>query len=769
MTYAFRPLSLKELQHALAIERGDEFEEDDVIEAQFIIDICAGLLTIDPNTRMVNLVHFTTKKYFDQHRQKYFPDYHEIITMECAVYLSLPALREATLRMIANNYPLACYAAQYMAQHARESPEVSLKPAVLEELCQLLSQPNKRKPLLALLDGLDLIKSGAYSTAEADDADATETSSHISDSISLSNLSIADDAADVITPGLAGTPTAENKVQQPLEVTALHLAASMGLTKVAGMLLNNTLDIDALDETGKTPLTVAMEKGFEKAVEFLIRSGAQVDLRTEHGKGVLLFAAERKWTGVRELIIERARNSVIDDTHVSLLIAANSNSPDIRLAIERIEESPGDQDTKIMEMAMFLSVELDHLSAVEALLQSGVDVNAKDHVSQTALHRATRCESESMIKALMAHGADIDVKNDNDKTPWRANLRIANRNILDLLLALGADPNTTSTGGVSELYAVAAAGDVDILKYLLKSGADPSIKTFFCWAPLHWAAHNDHIECVQLLIKAGADINTVSDQLKTPLDMALGCGHHAITELLVANGAKTYKDLQSPPDTMTQRPVPVSKVTTINKLAATTKVTFIFDQPLDEGYPWGQFIYIPEDTEHTPYYRPYQISHRLSTVTDSISIRVAQKRVEMAEYPLPPDYFTRQDVLYDIMRMNVGYPELKLRANSNSPLKGDLTIRRTWTGNWQVHQEDEQGTRRMLFRTIESNWSSANLDEPCKWNDEKGVFLATSTISLMRFERSLDRSLLDVLVSCWVAKHWSESLTRQEQETEKRV
>ncbi|KAL3471355.1 hypothetical protein BJX99DRAFT_263375 [Aspergillus californicus] len=769
VTYAFRALSLKELQHALAIERGVDFdEEDDIVEAQHIIDICAGLVTIDFDTKVVKLVHFTTKKYFDQHRQSYFPNFHESITMDCAVYLTLPTLRNATLWMIANKYPLAFYAAQYMAEHARESPEETLKPVVLREICLLLSQPKKRKPLLALLDGLDLVRSGVLSEPAADTtrrtADDIEASSQSSND-SQADLSVIDSAIDVITTDLAEISTSQTK-SQPLEVTALHLAVSMGLTKVAATLLNETVDIDAVDDTGKTPLAVAMEKGFEKAVELLIYSGAQVDIRSEHGRGILLFVAERKWTGVRDMIVERAQKFVMEDAHVALLVAANSNSPDTKLAIDRIQDTRAIPDQRILETAMFLSVELDHLSAVEMFLSAGVSVNAKDHTGQTALHRATRCESESMIRALIAYGADVDAKNDSGKTPWRANLRNSNKGILDLLLTFGADPNTTNAGGVSELYSAAADGDVKLVKFLLHSGANPSIRTFFDWAPLHWAAHNEHIDCVKLLIQAGADVNMVSDQAKTPLDMALGCNHDAIAELLVAHGGKTHEELQSSPSptATTHRQAQVSTLARSSNPSVATKVTLVVDQPFDEGYQWGQFIYMPEDTEViATTYRPYQISHRLSTVTDFISIRVAEVRVQMAEYPLPPEKFPRQDILYDIFRMDIDYPELRLRANPDTSLRGDLTLRRAWTGNWQVHREDDQGVRRTLFRTIETNWLSTTLDEACRWNDENGVLLATSTISTITFESTLDRSLLDVLVSCWVAKLWSENLTRQQE------
>ncbi|KAL4804848.1 hypothetical protein BDV18DRAFT_161941 [Aspergillus unguis] len=765
VTYAFRPLAVKELQHALAIERGIDFdEEDDIIEIQHIIDICTGLLVIDSNTKKVNLVHFTTKKYFDQRREKYFPGFHEVITMGCAMYLTLPTLRGATLWSIARNYPLACYAAQYMAEHARESPEESLQPKVLRELYLLLSQAEKRKPLLTLLDGLDLIKSGLNSAAAADDAEIVDSDidSDLEDrsQISQGDMTVVDSAIDVTTTSLAeiSLPSpGKTTTQQMLEVTALHLAASMGLTKVAAMLLNETSDIDAEDETGKTPLAVAMEKGFEKAVELLIQSGASVDLRTEHGRSMLLFAAERKWTGVREMIVERAGDAATSDDHVALLVAVHSNNiPNLEHAIARVQENSSNEDEHIMNNAMFLSVELDCIPAVETFLHAGIDINAKDTNGQTALHRATRCESESMIRALVANGAEIDIKDDDGKTAWRANLvNHRNRDILDLLLAFGADPNTVGTGGVSELYAAAAGGNTKMVDYLLVSGANPSIKTIYDWTPLHWASHNGHIDCVKLLVRAGAEVNPNSDQNKTPLDMARSVGHDAIAEFLVTSGAKTQAELRQQPS-LTRSPetathqseqVRLNEPNPRSSAPPPAKVALIFDQPLDEAYIWGQFIYLPEDIQQMMKrrYPPYQISHRLSSITDSISIRKADYRVQMSAYPLSPEDFPQEDVLYDISRVDAGYPELKLHRRSTSSsttLEQDdlkqLITRRTWTGNWQVHSEAQDGSKSMLFRTVTINpdtaWSHSNpnpnphayFDEVSRWIDQRGRVLATS-------------------------------------------
>jgi len=57
ISYAFRPLSLVELQYALAIREGmTEMDENDLDDEQFLISICAGLVTVSEESRQVDLV-----------------------------------------------------------------------------------------------------------------------------------------------------------------------------------------------------------------------------------------------------------------------------------------------------------------------------------------------------------------------------------------------------------------------------------------------------------------------------------------------------------------------------------------------------------------------------------------------------------------------------------------------------------------------------------------------------------------------------------------
>ena len=57
ITYAVRPLSVKELQHALAvIPDTTELDPDDITDDEILASICAGLVVIDEERNIIGLV-----------------------------------------------------------------------------------------------------------------------------------------------------------------------------------------------------------------------------------------------------------------------------------------------------------------------------------------------------------------------------------------------------------------------------------------------------------------------------------------------------------------------------------------------------------------------------------------------------------------------------------------------------------------------------------------------------------------------------------------
>lgn len=70
-----RPLSVEELCHALSVDTEIEQvdDEEDIRDIEDILSTCAGLVTTDPGSNMVRLVHMSTQDYFHQQRAEFFP------------------------------------------------------------------------------------------------------------------------------------------------------------------------------------------------------------------------------------------------------------------------------------------------------------------------------------------------------------------------------------------------------------------------------------------------------------------------------------------------------------------------------------------------------------------------------------------------------------------------------------------------------------------------------------------------------------------------
>lgn len=87
LVHAYRPLSLGTIQHALAVEHGEsDFDTENISSSENILNACAGLITIDPKSKVMRLVHYTTQEYFESHTK--FLDAHGEITKTCITFLS---------------------------------------------------------------------------------------------------------------------------------------------------------------------------------------------------------------------------------------------------------------------------------------------------------------------------------------------------------------------------------------------------------------------------------------------------------------------------------------------------------------------------------------------------------------------------------------------------------------------------------------------------------------------------------------------------------
>lgn len=128
---ATRPLSTRELQHALAIEDDLNFlDEDNIPDIGDVLAVCAGLVTVDEQEHVVRLVHYTAQEYFERHPAHIFPNAQRYIGSKCTHYLCFDAFQtgapwDSTYDSRLRDYPLFKYSAENLVYHLRRE-EVQL-------------------------------------------------------------------------------------------------------------------------------------------------------------------------------------------------------------------------------------------------------------------------------------------------------------------------------------------------------------------------------------------------------------------------------------------------------------------------------------------------------------------------------------------------------------------------------------------------------------------------------------------------------------------
>jgi hypothetical protein len=261
ISFAFRPLTIRELQHALAIELEDiDIDEEALSDEDLLVSVCAGLVTIDQESNIIRLVHYTTQEYFERIRRARFPDAHTIIASTCLVYISFDVFAKGYCRSNEemetqlHKYPFLKYAAKHWGDHTRGVQEEKIQELALKFLMY-------ESKVLCSYQVMNLPESRYSSYSQ----------------------------------------------RFPEHITKLHLVASIGLAKIMRVLLEREgVDADSKDEYCQTPLLRAAERGHEAVVRLLLeREGVDADSKDRYRRTPLSCAAENGHEAVVQVLLER--------------------------------------------------------------------------------------------------------------------------------------------------------------------------------------------------------------------------------------------------------------------------------------------------------------------------------------------------------------------------------------------------------------------------------------------------------------------------------
>ena len=286
---AYRPLKLRELQHALAVDTEgikaeNEFNADNIPARQILLYCCLGLVIIDKEIGTVRFVHYTLEEYFRprQRSEKYFPNGYNIAAQACLTYLNFGKLSNSRLygwlddRQMKQEYCLFTYAATYWGDYVR--CQCIHSDIVTALVIKLLENENKSY-LCAVMRVIRLVDfdkyntpiSGALAAAYFGLEEITEYYTrkgevNVTDSSRRTPLVLAVEKGHL---GVVRLLLERNDV----DVNAgepLQCAAYYGHEAVVRLLLErNDVDINATDSSGRTAMEWAIEKGHDSIVQIL--------------------------------------------------------------------------------------------------------------------------------------------------------------------------------------------------------------------------------------------------------------------------------------------------------------------------------------------------------------------------------------------------------------------------------------------------------------------------------------------------------------------
>ncbi len=208
-----------------------------------------------------------------------------------------------------------------------------------------------------------------------------------------------------------------------------------------------------------------------------------------------------------------------------------------------------------------------NVSAIELLLDKGVDVNTIGRDGNTALIWAARHGQRACVQKLIEKGSKVDVKNSVGWTALITASRDGHKAVVELLIENAADVNAKANDGNTaftyasakgydgivdilkkygavtvkyqdpKILTAAFKGDVNTLKGLLEKGVSPNtIDQIGGETPLMYAMGRNHFECAKLLLEFEADINIRAKNGHTVLDVIKG--RPEMLELIEIYGAK---------------------------------------------------------------------------------------------------------------------------------------------------------------------------------------------------------------------------------------
>jgi ankyrin repeat protein len=292
--------------------------------------------------------------------------------------------------------------------------------------------------------------------------------------------------------------------------------------------IRNSSDFNAKDKHGDTVLERAASGGYTDIVKMLIHKGARV---TEGALCAGVFAGQADVVK----ILAKAGGDITADTPCVFEALTWLEEPAVVKAMldAGLDANAKDKDG---DPLLYWPVCYGHTEIIKLLLDAGADANSRDSSGEPLIHEVL--DDVDIVKAFIDAGVRLDTKNTSGQTLLEMAVEDNNTAVVKLLLDAGADVSGEKRGGASLLFEAVDRDNVDMVKLLIEAGVDPSVRDENVWTVLHASVIHSSKRVLRFLLEHGLDANIKNPEGQTPLQIAVEWDREEIAEILRKYGAK---------------------------------------------------------------------------------------------------------------------------------------------------------------------------------------------------------------------------------------
>ena len=393
LSYAQRPMTALELQHALAVEADKgSLDVENLVDIEELISVCGGLVAVTAESNIITFIHTTAGEYFRDQCDVRMANGQLTIASTCLTYLCFDRFADGR-----------CANDEALQQRLKENPFLDYASRFWGIHVQAVFPGDLAYGALKLL-------------------------THNGKISSCSQILLLPDSH---TPHSSETC--------PKDISGLHLVAYFDIRWLARLLLDRGFSICARDSWGRDPLAWAVEYNHLDMATLFLGSGADMELKDSQGRTHLALAAINGYQEIASELLIRGADPYVRDFagQAALSLAAtHGHLTLIRLLLGKLNSGVNSQDD-FGRTALFCAAYQGHDGVVACLAaQASVDINAQDNTGATPLLTSARRGQTRVVKTLLEQiGILPNMKDRSGRTPIMWAAIDGHTEILQLLLS----------------------------------------------------------------------------------------------------------------------------------------------------------------------------------------------------------------------------------------------------------------------------------------------------------------------------------------------